>query len=163
MIWNRFEFLQSSVLSCSSSFWWNYDECLSICILKKSSHFMSLIKCRTFARLPRQQLHWRVLMTTGIGQLWQNRKNGSAICMSNALDLFAGWFNTMTPLFSEEITFDVFDSMICSTLHDWVMKNKHLSTSQCHSCSSFYHLLQNPQKPKEFHNNCISLQFQGVL
>ena len=43
-------------------------------ILKKSSHSVARIECRTFAILPRQQFHWGVLVATRIGKLWRNKK-----------------------------------------------------------------------------------------
>ena len=70
-------------------------------ILKKSSCSLLPMKLRTFVTLPRLKFHWEVLTATEIGKLWQNSNNSSALCMSNALDLFPGWSNIMTTLFLE--------------------------------------------------------------
>ena len=163
-MWNIFVFLQNHLLFFLSSFWWNHGQFSSTFIMKKSSHSVSSIKWRTFTMLPRQQFHPE-LMATVIGKLWQNWNNSSAICISNALDLFPGWSSIMTALFSKVIACDVFDLMLCPTLHlhDWVLKNKHSSISQFPSCSSFYILLQDPQKQEEFHKNYTSLYIQFQL
>ena len=65
--------------------------------------------------LPRQQFHLGVLITTGISKLWQNSNNSSAICMSNALNLFPGQSSITTALFSEVLACGVFDLILCST------------------------------------------------
>ena len=73
--------------------------------------------------LPRQQFLWGVFMATGIGKLWQNWNNGSAICKSNALE----WSSIMTVFFSEEISHNFFGLMLCSTLinpYGWVSAEK---------------------------------------
>ena len=64
-------FLQNSNFF-STSFWQNYEQCLSMYILKISSLSVSTMKWRTFAMLPKQQFQWGVLMATEIGKLWQN-------------------------------------------------------------------------------------------
>ena len=61
--------LQNCLLLLLSSFWWNHDQCLSMVILKKSSHSVSPIKWRTFAMSLRQQFHWGVIMATGISKM----------------------------------------------------------------------------------------------
>ena len=43
--------LQSRPLSCWNSFWWDHYQCLSLFILKESSHSVPLIKCRTYDML----------------------------------------------------------------------------------------------------------------
>ena len=161
MIWKIFAFLQKSLLFFSTSFWWNHDQSLSMLILKKSSLSVSPIKWRTFAMLPRWQFHWEMLMATGIDKLWQNSNIGSAICISNALDLFLEWSIIMIALFSEVIACTIFDLMLYSTLINlsaWLSaENKHSSISQFPTCSSFHLLLQDPQKLEEFHKICANL------
>ena len=127
MIWNIFVFLQNHLLLLSSSFWWNHEQCLFMFILKKFSQSVSPIKWRTFAMLPRQHFHWGVLMATGIVKLRQSSNDSSAICMSNALDPVPGQISIMTALFSEVITCDIFDLMLCSKLNNpsaWLSAQK---------------------------------------
>ena len=91
--------------------------------------------------------------------------------MSNDLDLFPGWSNLMTALFSEVITFDVFDLMPCSPLinpsAELNTEKKHLSISLYPSCSSFYLLLQVLRNQNGFTKTLqpsrVNACFWGVL
>ena len=87
MIWKIFAILQNHLLLFSLSFWWNHDQYLSMFILK-NPHILCHSLNKEHCILPGKQLHSEVLMADGIHKLWQISKIGSAICMSNALDLF---------------------------------------------------------------------------
>ena len=83
--------------------------------------------------------------------------------MSNALalDLFPGWSNNTTALFPEVTTFDVFDSMLWSTLIiplEWLSAEKQAFVNIWMSLLFLnLSLASGTSKPEEFHKNCTTL------